>query len=743
MSGVPADLKAVQPAAGVLGAITPDKAPEEKKVDPVAPLFKVLTKLAALRREAIDTVALRAVLAEAPDPTVPEILEDLARHFGLKSPKWSRHADPARAPVIMHHDGSWVLVAGQRPEGDWILAEVNPETGQFAERLAETLPKDARFAQLRLVAPFSIGRSPTLQTISAEIFAEKRILLEILAASLAVAVLALAVSFFSMQVYDRVIPTQAYSTLLVLTIGVLVAIALELLGKWSRAGFLHYLTDAVDQRLAKTAYTRLLGIRMDQLPPSVGSAAQRVRGYESVRSFLVGLSTHVLVDLPMSLLLLSVLFAIGGLLSLIPLTFFIIGLIVGLVLKRRIETWAKHATAAQMRKTGLLVEAIEGAEIIKSGNGGWRLMSRWLDVTDEAREYDIKMRNLRERAQFLLSGMQQGAYVLIIALGAVMTGDGSLTMGGLLACSILAGRVMTPLGAVPQQLMQWADTKAAVEALDQMWTLAQDVGDGDQPILLENIKGEYELSDVSFVYSGTEHPALQVEKLSIAPGERVAIIGAIGSGKTTLLRALSGMYRPTEGRVLLDGVEIGAISKSMLSAQMGFVPQDGRLFSGTLRENLILGMEDPGDAELLAVAKNTGLYQTVIAPHPKGLERQISEGGSGLSGGQRQLVHITRAFLRKPRVWLLDEPTASMDQKQELHVLQALRKEIIGSDRPTTIIVTHKPQVLQLVDRVIVVANHRILMDGPRSKILRNRRPASAESKAPTDTAPSQAKAST
>jgi len=237
-----------------------------------------------------------------------------------------------------------------------------------------------------------------------------------------------------------------------------------------------------------------------------------------------------------------------------------------------------------------------------------------------------------------------------------------------------------------------------------------------QPVLLTDIRGAYHFEGVNARYGANK--ALAIPSLSIRAGEKVGVLGPVGAGKTTLLRLLSGMYKPQEGRILLDDIDLAHIAKPALADRMGYVQQDGRLFSGTLRDNLILGQMDPGDESILRVARQTGLLQAVITSHPKGLQQEIFEGGSGLSGGQRQLVNLTRAFLRAPRIWLLDEPTASMDSALELHVTQALSSALQSED--TLVLVTHKPEMLALVDRVIVIANHQIVMDGPKEQFLRS-----------------------
>ena len=388
----------------------------------------------------------------------------------------------------------------------------------------------------------------------------------------------------------------------------------------------------------------------------------------------------------------------------------------GVWYRKRIEKLASSATHLSNFKTGILVETIEGAETIKSGQGGWRMLSRWMGAADESRNHEMTLRHITERNQHTTATLQQVAYVLIVALGALLVSAGMTTLGGLIACSILAGRILTPVSMLPSLLLQWGHVKAALQGLDRLWKLEDDHHGQEHPLTPQTIEGSYAIEKVSTAYQGNAQKALQINKLQINAGEKIGIIGPIGSGKTTLLRLLSGMYKPQEGRVLLDHMDMTHLNKPLLSENMGFLAQEGRLFAGTLRENLILGLLDPGDDQLLAAAEKTGLLQLVIKTHPKGLQLPISEGGMGLSAGQRQLVHLTRVFLRCPKIWLLDEPTSSMDRQTEQKIIQALSQTLRPTD--TLVMTTHKHELLALADRLIVVANHEILLDGPKDKVL-------------------------
>ncbi len=696
-------------------------------------LVTALMRIAVLQRESLDPLSLRDAVNQAPETDSPETkLLGITKALGLSRPRWQNKPDASRVPMlILDQQGNWGALIGQNELGAWSVEFFDEKENKWREQHYDSL-EDHRFARLRLARPFDASESPTFQLVKDELFAEKALLREVFTSTILINVMALATAFYTMQVYDRVVPTSASATLIALTIGVLIAILVEASAKWIRCGLYQRLADAVDQRLARNVYSRFLALRLDQLPPSVGALAQRLRGYESVRTFLVGVTTQLVIDGPMALLFLGVLFTVGGYLAIIPAIFLCIGLVVGLLYHRRVQHWAAKITAAVHFKTGLLVESVEGAETIKSGQGGWRLLSRWLDITDEARHFELLMRNITEHSQYLIAAFQQLSYISLIAFGALQISSGNLTMGGLIACSILSGRILAPVAMVPQQIIQWAHTKVSVRDLDTLWKLQLDHEQDTKPIMVENVVGNYVCEKIKAGYRGSV--ILALPQLAVSAGDRIGVIGSVGSGKTTLLRLLSGMYKPSEGRVLLDGVDISHISKPLLARHMGYVPQEGRLFAGTLRDNLILGLADPGDDQLLAVAERCGLMQAVITPHPKGLEQEIFEGGIGLSGGQRQLVHITRALLREPVIWLLDEPTAHMDEAMEQYVANALMQSM--GDKSTLVLATHKPHMLTMTNRIIVLANNQIVMDGPKDQVLAKLRQAAqakaAQTKSPT-----------
>lgn len=677
-------------------------------------LLIALIRLAAVQREAVDRLALQEAVTACGAAAPQAQLVTVTRHLQVKPARWRDSPDAADLPALVAApDGRWGILRARNAVGQWISDWFDPQTQRWQETAHDALP-DHAIATLKLLPPYRASQSPVLRLTVDEVLAHKPLLAEAAVGGLLIAFLALLTSFYTMQVYDRVIPTGATQTLLVLTLGILLVIGLEYVAKRVRSRLYERLIDQVDQRLARTVYLRFLGIRLDQMPASVGSLAGQLRGYESVRGFLVNLTVHLAVDAPFALVFLLVITAIGGMLALIPLTFFAVAVVLGLWQAGQMRQLAERNQQAANHKTGLLVESVEAAEIIKSGQGGWRMLGRWTASTDESRDIDLQMRRLNEGNQYRALALQQTSYVLLIAAGAWLAAQGQLTLGGLIACSILSGRVLGPVTQIGMQLSGWANVKAALKGLDALWKLEDDHHGQEQPVHLEQIQGHYRFENVTMALRGKS--ALKVDKLQITAGQKIGVLGPVGAGKTTLLRLLSGMYKPGEGRIWLDDVDLAHLSKPLLAEHLGYLPQEGRLVSGTLRDNLLLGLVDPGDQAILAAAKTTGLYESVIARHPSGLQQEIAEGGTGLSGGQRQLVNLTRVFLRQPKLWLLDEPSASLDRALELQLIGALKQTLKAED--TLVLVTHKPEMLQLVDRVIVIANQQIMMDGPRDAVL-------------------------
>lgn len=684
-----------------------------------AGLFASLMRLGQLQSQAIDRVALHGVITTLEDAAIRDpyqALSDLVTSLQLPPLKWLEGERQLRthAPCLVFlPEVGYGLLRGKTGRDAWLI-EWFDETQQKWREETQTDLIDVKAVKVQLAKPYEAVKSPVYKLIKDRVYQERSPLLEMVLAGVMINLLALATSLYSMQVYDRVVPTGASQTLLALTLGVVLSLGFEVLLKFVKSSLNERVVDAVDAELARTVYARFMAIRMDQLPASVGALASQLKSYEAVRGFLASVPAQLLIDLPFVLLYILLVVALGSWIGLIPLVFLVLSLAMGLAYRKKLEVLTTKANNASNLKTGLLVETVEGAETIKSGQGGWRMLMRWLQTTDDARATDLDMRHVSEYAQYWIALLHQLSYVLMVAMGALSISRGEMTMGALIACTILSGRILGPIGAVPGMLVQWGHCRASLQSLDRLWQLKDDHHGVAIPVVPESVQGRYVFEDVEAAYGSNK--ALSISKLQIQPGEKVAVLGSVGSGKTTLLRLLSGMYKPEKGSIQLDGVDLSTISKPVLAESIGYLQQEGRLFSGTLRENLVLGLIDPGDQALLDAARLTGMHQAVLASHPLGLQQLITEGGQGLSGGQKQLTQLTRVFLRKPRIWLLDEPTASLDRALEITVLKALASTLRKED--TLVLVTHKPELLALVDRVIVVANHQIVLDGPKAQVI-------------------------
>lgn len=652
---------------------------------------------------------------EAIDPKAPpaDKLLTLLQILGIQDlPKLLQQPDGAFLPLLAYHSQyGWGRIVQRTSPQQWLFQQsqngVRCQSDEFSF-----------IAKIQLSNQHIEQRKITFgQLLKNNLTQHKGVVFEAVIASLMINMLALASSMFSMQVYDRVIPTSSQYTLIILSSGVALVILFEMFMKFARSKIMDKMVVSLDQNLSRDIFERLLKVRVDQMPASVGSLAAQLRGYEQVRSFFTASTLFTLVDIPMSIVFIVIIGAIGSpWLSLIPIIAALIGIGMGLSSRTKMDKAAAEGAAASYAKTGILVETVEGMETIKAGAGNWKFLSRWLNVMNVTVNNDLKVKHINDNLNYGVQMLQQISYVGIVIVGAYIVMNNELTTGGLIACTILGGRILAPIMAIPQMLMQYSHAKAAQKNIEGLFKLAQDNDGVNYPLSPSKLLGNYQCDNVVFKYAGNDRPALKLPQLTIRAGERVAILGAIGSGKSTLLKLLSGLYATSEGRVMLDGLDINQISRESMSEQVGYLQQDHRLFQGTLRENLLIGMPTPPDDVLQHALMRTGLIR-LVSSHSSGIDLPISEGGKGLSGGQKQLVAFTRLVLTNPSIWLLDEPTASMDNVQEQQCLHVIAQELQRGGK-TLIVSTHKMALLNLVDRIIIMADNQIVMDGPKQAVL-------------------------
>ena len=532
-------------------------------------------------------------------------------------------------------------------------------------------------------------------------------------ASFVLSVFGLMSALYTMQVYDRVVPTKGFSTLWVLTIGVLLAIFFELVMKLVRSHMVDKASKAMDLELSGVFFSKALAIRSDCRPRSVGTFASQIRHFESVRNFMTSSTLFILADAPFALMFIVVIYILAGPVALVPLMMIPVGLIIGLSMRGPIERYTAENMEESNKKNGLLIEAIDGAESIKAASAEWKLENRWRELTQIITTTDLKSKLLTTFSTSSTQSIQQLSYVGIIAVGAYSIVNGNLTMGGLIACSIISGRALTPLAQMPSMIVQWKHAKIALDVLDGIMELPSERG-SQRLVVPDSCEGRVSVKQAAFAYEENA-PQVAVEKLAFKPGDRVAILGAVGSGKSTLIKLLSGLYQPQQGGVFLDDMDMSLVANEFVREHIGYLPQEVRLFNGTLRDNLVLGLPSLSDSQILKAAALTGLDQA-IQNHPSGLEINISEGGKGLSGGQRQLVGLTRMLLARPKVLLLDEPTASMDTRLEELVMNHLFEQL--SDDSVIVVATHKAGVLKHVNRIVVMDSGKVSLDGPKQEVL-------------------------
>lgn len=651
--------------------------------------------------------------AGAPDDLIfddPDALIKLAAALGWPEPRRVRDRPRANAfPLLILTPSGWALAEQwDTPTAIRALAVGGVEQVTWD---GDSLLIDMRFPAIAERPNFVRARS----IFWSAIMRRKHILFEAVVATVVVNILALATSLYSMQVYDRVIPRGGFATLWVLTAGIGFALLVDFVMRVIRALMVGREAMAIDAEVSEYFFDRMQAVRLDARPPGIGTMAAQLRGLEQVRQIFSSASIFIMADLPFAFLFLVVMAVIGGVIAIVPLGIFALSLLLALVFARGIREHADRTQVTGNRKNGLLVEALDASETIKANRGGWHMLAAWNDLTDAVNGHDVKVQRWSVFASQTFAFLQQVAYVGIVVWGAYRVNQGDMTMGGLIACTIISGRINGPLvAALPGFVVQWGYARASLRALDQLLAMPSDQPLDAQKIRPDSRSSALKAQNVTFAH-GESRFGLAVPNLEIGPGERVGIIGSVGAGKSTLLRLLAGLVPPQKGHVLLGGIALDQIAEDNLRHEICYFPQDYRLVSGTLRDNLTMGLPRLPDDRLLEAASRTGL-DDLIRTHPKGLDLPVFEGGGGLSGGQRTMIGLARVFLLKPRFLLLDEPTSNLDRENETRVLAFLAK--LSEPSTSIVIVTHKLQFLGAMSRLLVMQAGRIALDGDTASVL-------------------------
>ena len=533
-----------------------------------------------------------------------------------------------------------------------------------------------------------------------------------LLASVLINLFALASPLFVMNVYDRVVPNQAYDTLWVLAIGVTLVIAFDLVSRQMRGQLIDLAAKKSDVLLNARLFEKLLAMRMEARPPSVGGFARNIQDFDSIRDFITSACLTALVDLPFSLLFLLVIAIVGGPLALVPLVAIVVMVGHGWWIRRRLQHEIEEGARYGSLKNAHLVETLSGLESIKIAGAESQFQARWEELNGHLAAWNIRLRDLSSSVGNVSNALVQLTTVVLIVVGTYLIGDALVSMGALIAAVMLSGRALAPFSQIALLLTRYNQAEAALKALDQVMALPEERM--DRYLHRPYVAGRVDFDKVSFAYPGSERAVLSELSLTLQPGEKVGIIGRIGAGKTSLEKLLLGLYTPQQGSIRVDGIDIQQISPADLRQKIGCLPQDIQLFYGSIRDNIALGVPHVEDERILRAAKLAGVSQFTDSD-ADGLDRQVGERGQYLSGGQRQAVALARALLFNPPILILDEPTSHMDNLAELQVREQLRALVADK---TLLLITHKLPLLDLVDRVVVIERGRVVADGPRDQIV-------------------------
>ena len=689
------------------------------------PLLDCLVEVARLHGQGATRASLSAGLPLQPQESLPlSLAERAASRAGLATRVQRLALDEIDAltlpAILILHGNKACVLLGRDDTEHWRV--LLPETGQGAVTLS-TEALQSRYSGVVLFARphFRFDeRTPEVKPTRSghwfwgPVLAQRFVYRDVLWAALLINLFALAFPIFSMNVYDRVVPNHATETLWVLAIGVTLVLCSDLFIRLLRSHFVDEASARIDVQISASLMERVLGMRLENRPQSVGSFAANLRGFEQVRDFIASSTVTALIDLPFALLFVVVMAWISPWLVLPVIGVFVLILVSGYVFQHRLHELSQSSYQAAAQRNATLIESLTGIETIKSQGAESLIQSRWERANQYLSALNVKMRSMSATAMYSTATLQQFVSVCVILIGVYLISERQLTMGGMIAATMLAGRALAPAGQIVGLLMQYQGARTAMTSLEQIMAQPVERPEGSHFIQRPEFKGEIEFRHVSFAYPGQQGHSLDDVSFKINPGERVALIGKVGSGKTTLQKLIMGLYQPSSGAILFDGIDMRQLDPADVRRNLGCVSQDITLFYGSLRENITFGMPHARDDAIVAAADVAGLSE-FVQRHPQGFVMPVGERGELLSGGQRQGVGIARAVLHNAPLLLLDEPTSAMDFSTEALVTQRMQAFTEGK---TVVLVTHRTSMLSFVDRVIVVDQGKIVADGPRERIM-------------------------
>jgi len=679
----------------------------------------------------MSAAALRASVARLPGPwTFEEAIEAL-ESFGLRC----RERSVSLSDLLSTHKSSIFLSEGA------VVAAIQPKTEAHPAQLfvptrnlrptplsVEALAMIYGGMVIEIEAELKIGTEDDNQKgrfghwFFGPLLASKFVYFQVMMAALLTNIFALATSGFSMIVYDRVMPNGAMETLVALLVGVFIIFISDFVIRSLRSYFLDVAGAQADMVIADTLFEQVIDMELAARTSPTGSVANSLREFESLRDFLTSATLTTLIDLPFAVLFLFVIWTIGGPLVYVPLA--AIPLIIGstLLIQPSLRKLTQSNYEDGQTKNSVAIETLQGIETIKAIGAGSMMRKRWQDVISHQSTIGLKTRVLSQFSSNMSNFANQLVWVGTVTLGVYLTQTGAIGSGAIVACSMLSGRSIAPLAQLSQLLTRLNTALASYRNLDALMSQPREHKNKAAYLNRPVWQGSIEFRDVSFNYPGQSQGGLQNISFKIEAGEKVAIVGKVGSGKTTLAKLLVGLYKPSSGAILVDGIDIRQIDPADLRRNIGVVMQESWLFSGTVKQNIAVGGNNPTDEEILQAAMVSGVHE-FISEHPDGYAYKLKEKGEGLSGGQRQTINIARALVGRPPILLMDEPTSAMDLGHESELIAKLKNQLINQ---TILIITHRTSILELATRVLVLDQGKIVAQGPKSDFMRNQPPQQA-----------------
>jgi ATP-binding cassette, subfamily C, bacterial LapB len=687
------------------------------------PLLKSLVLLTRFFNRPYSEETLCAGLPLVESKLTPELFVRAAERAGLTA-KVARRSLERLSPlvlpaVLLLENAQACILKSFKPDGRCEI--VDPDTGGTTEVTLEELRKhySGHLILVRQQLQFdSRTEHSAVPRVEHWFWGVVRqawpIYGEVLVGSFLINVFALVMPLFIMNVYDRVVPNDTTETLWAMAAGVFIVLMFDFGMRMLRGYLVDIAGKRIDVILSANIFEKALGIRMEARPASVGSFAMNIQEFESFREFITSATITALVDLPFVVLFIAVIFWIGGYLGFVLVLAVPVIILVGLILQRQLGEIIQQTFRYSAQKQGLLIESLSSIETVKSISGEGVLQRKWEQIVGTVARLGIRARTLSSAIVNVSLTVQQLTSVAVVVLGVYLIAERELTVGALVACTILTSRALAPLGQVAGLMTRYHQSAAALRTLHNVMQLPIERPVNKSFVHRPHVRGDIEFRNVTFAYPNQKTPALSNVSFKVTAGERVGLIGRIGSGKSTVEKLVLGLYKPTSGSILIDGVDVNQIDPATLRRNIGYVPQDVVLFYGSVKENIMFAAPYADDAALLRAAEIAGVTE-FVHPSAQGFDLHIGERGEGLSGGQRQTVAIARALLLDPPVIIMDEPTNALDNRSEENFKAKLDKALVGK---TFLLVTHRASLLTLAPRLIVLDNGKIVADGPKEQVM-------------------------